>query len=149
MYNDGVMIIDFKLTKSQLAIMARIILGAHRLPGTIDTREDMERLTHLGLAKGTGHADLSGESYEPTPFALTHFYIPNTYDVCHLWTQGYEQVEYTPKHNAYRDKAKECFARDGEVEIDDNAAVHMNDEGGAYIQAWMWLNESDVFGEHA
>lgn len=41
--------------------------------------------------------------------------------------------------NAYRNKAKNLFHADGEVEIDDDALVSMGDDPGAYVQGWLWV----------
>ena len=44
-----------------------------------------------------------------------------------------------PAHlNAYRDGVK---VRDGELEVDDDAIVS-EAEGGAYVQAWVWVPDS-------
>ncbi|MGD1032699.1 MAG: hypothetical protein ABSA05_16340 [Opitutaceae bacterium] len=41
---------------------------------------------------------------------------------------------------AYQQGA-ESLARDGEVEVDDDAVVSMGDDGGAYVQAWLWVSD--------
>ena len=43
----------------------------------------------------------------------------------------------------YRAAAKARWEREGEIEIDDEAAVSIGDDGGAYIQAWVWVRDSD------
>lgn len=38
-----------------------------------------------------------------------------------------------------RDKARELYAYDGEIEIDGNAVVSRGDDPGAYVAAWLWV----------
>lgn len=38
-------------------------------------------------------------------------------------------------------KGAEGLARDGEIEVDDDAVVSMGDDGGAYVQAWLWVSD--------
>lgn len=43
----------------------------------------------------------------------------------------------------FREKAREQYARDGEIEIDDGAEVSRENDieraGGAYVGAWVWV----------
>lgn len=41
------------------------------------------------------------------------------------------------------DRAKELYARDGEIEFDNDAEVSRGAENGVYVQAWVWV----PFGE--
>jgi hypothetical protein len=43
----------------------------------------------------------------------------------------------------YANAAKEHYHVDGEVEVDPTASVSIS-EKGAYVQAWVWINESDA-----
>ncbi len=46
----------------------------------------------------------------------------------------------TRLENYYREKAKKEKHKEGEIEIDDNATVNLcPQEGGAYVQAWVWI----------
>ena len=45
--------------------------------------------------------------------------------------------------NAYRVAARKR-QRDGEIEIDDNAPVSISEDGGAYVQAWLWIPAEDA-----
>lgn len=36
-------------------------------------------------------------------------------------------------------EAREMYASDGEIEIDDNARVSRSDAPGAYVAAWVWV----------
>ena len=49
-----------------------------------------------------------------------------------------EDADSAPAH--YRDMAHAEWARDGEIEIDDDAVVSEFD-GGAYVQAWVWVSD--------
>lgn len=35
-------------------------------------------------------------------------------------------------------------SREGSVEVDDNALVSVSDDGGAYVQAWIWVSDEDA-----
>jgi hypothetical protein len=44
----------------------------------------------------------------------------------------------------YREKAREQYGKDGEIEIDDDADVSRDERPevnvpGAYVQAWVWI----------
>lgn len=45
---------------------------------------------------------------------------------------------------AYVAAADEIHGRDGECEIDDGAKVSLGDDSGAYVQAWVWVYDSDM-----
>jgi hypothetical protein len=40
---------------------------------------------------------------------------------------------------AIRKHAQATLAREGELEIDENALLSEGDDNGAYVQAWVWL----------
>jgi hypothetical protein len=44
---------------------------------------------------------------------------------------------------AYIARAQEQ-AREGEIEVDDDALVSEGCDDGAYVQAWMWVNAADA-----
>lgn len=44
----------------------------------------------------------------------------------------------------YRDAARRLHQEDGTCEIDDNAVVSFSDDSGAYVQAWVWVDGSEV-----
>jgi hypothetical protein len=48
-----------------------------------------------------------------------------------------------PTNDQYR-KAADDVAREGECEIDDDAMVSRSDDPGAYVQAWVWVPNSDI-----
>lgn len=50
----------------------------------------------------------------------------------------------TVKEKIYRAAARIFYERDGEIEIDDNAAVSIGSDNGAYVQAWIWVSDDDV-----
>jgi hypothetical protein len=54
------------------------------------------------------------------------------------------QTKETQRQDAiYRALAWEEWHRDGEVEVDDNAVVSVSDDGGAYVQAWVWVYDPE------
>ena len=44
---------------------------------------------------------------------------------------------------AYRNAARALQGQGDEVEVDDNAPVHPG-EGGAFVQAWLWVPNADA-----
>lgn len=45
----------------------------------------------------------------------------------------------------YVKEAQKRFTLEGELEVDDVAAVSLSDhEDGAYVQAWVWVPEEDI-----
>lgn len=61
-------------------------------------------------------------------------------------TQQIEQNS-SDKAQLYRDAAQRKWARDREIEIDDGAPVGKGDDPGAYVQAWVWVYDSDLTGD--
>jgi hypothetical protein len=49
----------------------------------------------------------------------------------------------------YIEAARKKWHRDGEIEIDWQTEVSVSDDGGAYVQAWVWVSneEAGVPGE--
>jgi len=47
------------------------------------------------------------------------------------------------RDDAWREKAKELYQVDGEVEIDPGAVVSHSNHG-AYVGAWVWVENSDM-----
>ncbi|MDE4297039.1 hypothetical protein PXK56_17780 [Phaeobacter gallaeciensis] len=45
---------------------------------------------------------------------------------------------------AYHRAAKRRHESEGEVEIDDGAQVNVFEDGGAYVQAWVWVTDEDA-----
>lgn len=45
--------------------------------------------------------------------------------------------------DAYRAAARQHHV-DGELEIDDNAVVSMGCDHGAYVQAWIWIDDREL-----
>lgn len=57
------------------------------------------------------------------------------------------ELEYfTSSDEAFREAARRHYAEEGSIEIDKDAAVSRGD-GGAYIQAWVWVSDSDSDAE--
>jgi hypothetical protein len=57
-----------------------------------------------------------------------------------------EQNKSPPIHTdaAYIPAARERFQREGELEIDDNATVSHGEDPGAYVQAWVWVPDTEI-----
>ena len=45
----------------------------------------------------------------------------------------------------YREYAQAHLQRDGLLEFDDDAAVSLGSEGGAYIMGWTWIDDEDMY----
>lgn len=45
---------------------------------------------------------------------------------------------------AYRDAAHRIWHDDGRIEIDDFAEISRGSDNGAYVQAWVWVYNSDL-----
>lgn len=71
---------------------------------------------------------------------------PNSY----IFREEGEEEE-GPSDEAYIATAREQYQRDGETEIDDGAVVSRSENPGdiygAYVQAWVFVYESEVTGE--
>ncbi len=44
----------------------------------------------------------------------------------------------------YIDAARLQYESEGEVEFDDDARISHGDDPGAYVQAWVWVNDNQV-----
>ena len=54
-----------------------------------------------------------------------------------------------PTQKEMIDAARAEYGKDGKVEIDDNAVISRaegNPEHGAYVQAWVWVSDSNATG---
>lgn len=45
-------------------------------------------------------------------------------------------------------RAKLLYHEEGEVEVDDNTVVSRGRDGGAYVQAWVWVDDGDERGRN-
>lgn len=46
--------------------------------------------------------------------------------------------------DTYRNAARRLKQREGELEIDEFAPVSLDSDDGAYVQAWVWIDDTDV-----
>lgn len=53
------------------------------------------------------------------------------------------QSEDDESDQAYRELARSQYQDDGSIEIDDDAVVSKSGADGAYVQAWVWVADSD------
>ena len=49
-----------------------------------------------------------------------------------------------PSDAAFHGAAKAKHHKEGSVEIDDDALVSVGDDPGAYVQAWIWVEDSEA-----
>jgi len=56
-------------------------------------------------------------------------------------------MEDRPTVEQYRRAASRLYGNDGEIEVDADARVSRSDDGGAYVQAWLWVDDSDATKE--
>jgi len=51
-----------------------------------------------------------------------------------------------PRRKQYIEAARALYQKDGEIEIDDDAKLSgtPKSEGGQYLQAWVWVYDSDA-----
>lgn len=47
----------------------------------------------------------------------------------------------------YIQRARETKCRDGELEIDEGAAVSSGNDAGAYVQCWVWVEDDPISTE--
>jgi hypothetical protein len=43
----------------------------------------------------------------------------------------------------YRERAKELYGVEGEIEVDSNAQISRGDDAGAYVEAWVWVPDDE------
>jgi hypothetical protein len=56
---------------------------------------------------------------------------------------NWDDPVHKPPH--YAEGAHKKWHRDGEIEIDPNTAeVSVSDDGGAYVQAWVWVSNEEA-----
>jgi hypothetical protein len=53
--------------------------------------------------------------------------------------QGMHKGQLSQKR--YRELARERYHSDGEIEIDEGATVSISADSGAYVQAWVWVDD--------
>lgn len=54
----------------------------------------------------------------------------------------YRESLTDPMDNWFRQAAMER-SKDGELEVDDGAIVSRGDDAGAYVQAWLWVDDCE------
>ena len=56
---------------------------------------------------------------------------------------GDESVENEGKSDEwYRERAKELYCVDGQIEVDGNARISRGADLGAYVEAWVWVPDN-------
>lgn len=59
------------------------------------------------------------------------------------WRASCEDQD-SPLADRYRKAAKRIHQVEGEVEVDDGAVVSYSEDHGAYVMAWVWVDEENV-----
>lgn len=60
-----------------------------------------------------------------------------------LYKRAAETLAEAGRSQKYIVRAAEIYGRDGEIEIDDDAAVSLGADAGAYVQGWLWVPDED------
>lgn len=63
--------------------------------------------------------------------------------ILQAWDPDYDfdaKSEVELSGTAFREAARKLKEREGELEIDDNAIISRGSDGGAYVQAWVWID---------
>ena len=57
-----------------------------------------------------------------------------------LYKRAAQELAEFADGETYREYARDRLHRDGDLEIDDDAAVSLGADNGAYIMCWKWLD---------
>jgi hypothetical protein len=60
-----------------------------------------------------------------------------------------DDADNTEDRAAYMAAARVWHHEDGQCEIDGDATVSLSSDGGAYVQAWVWVDQEDMEIEKA
>lgn len=61
-----------------------------------------------------------------------------------LYRRAVETLAEAGRSQEYIVRAAEIYGRDGEIEIDDDAAVSLGVDAGAYVQGWLWVPDEEI-----
>jgi hypothetical protein len=61
-----------------------------------------------------------------------------------LYKRAKSDLDEFPAGAAYREYARERLQDDGELEFDYDAVVSLSGEPGAYVMAWVWIDEEEL-----
>lgn len=98
------------------------------------SKRDAERifLDSITLPRDSGiHCDVSEREVYPDPENR----------LAHNERKGYESMA---TNKEYIKTAKEKYHSEGSIEIDSGATVSRGDDNGAYVQAWVWVYDSEI-----
>ena len=54
-----------------------------------------------------------------------------------------KQATPTARDLAYIKTARDIYEKEGEIEIDNNAAISKGRDAGAYVAAWVWVSDEE------
>jgi hypothetical protein len=60
-----------------------------------------------------------------------------------LYKRAVDSLEEAREGWIYIQRAEHLYAREGEIEIDDDAAVSLGADDGAYVQGWLWVPDEE------
>jgi len=55
-----------------------------------------------------------------------------------------QNVRPIPADLPYIEAARRIWGKDGAIEFDDEPGVSVSEEGGAYVEAWVWVYDDDA-----
>lgn len=62
-----------------------------------------------------------------------------------LYKRAVETMEDAEAGKVYREYAQDQIHEDGETEFDDDAVVSLVCDGGAYVMAWVWVADEELY----
>jgi hypothetical protein len=61
-----------------------------------------------------------------------------------LYKRAAESLAEAGQSQEYIVRAAALYEREGEIEIDDDAAVSLGADAGAYVQGWLWVPDEEI-----
>lgn len=95
------------------------------------------------------YAYLAKKTPRPTPLATRIRVTENELDQIKpgtdLYKHAVDSLDESQRGWTYIQRAEDLYSREGEIEIDDDAAVSIS-EDGAYVQGWVWVPNEEKDG---
>jgi hypothetical protein len=113
----------------------------------VEGRANLQRSSNAGedIFEYAGDTDMWWDEQKPVPHAggRVSLMCPKDHEWLTKMTDR-DNAQEDPDFGKYRDAAKKLHHREGELEIDDDAIVSKGEDPGAYVQAWIWVSNSDA-----
>lgn len=61
-----------------------------------------------------------------------------------LYRRVIDLLEESEQGTPYLEYARDRLDKDGEIEFDEDAAVSLSADDGAYVMAWVWVSDEDM-----